>query len=254
MANLKQIPREIFDLIVEGLSPNSTKNMADALLFSESQENILWRAIFRNDEWINKASELGACPVLIGPTLDMIGIPSYKGSRRHHILLSANDWEGDLQYAKKLLFSSLRADYSYDEKKFKVTLPETRFLSPDKREMKIPEIVLYVRDAVRPGEVILLSKRAIRRLFEKSVVRTRYSFASQKEVRVLQRPDIYGIGGSISEPGGLLPICGMHPACGEKRWQTILQAAKCPRVRPLLSDGIRGNIVGWQRVLPHELR
>lgn len=228
--------------------------MADALLFSESQENILWRAIFKNDEWIDKASELGACPALIGPTLDMIEMPSYKGSRRHHILLSTNDWEGDLQYEENLLFSSLRAGYRYDEKKFKVTLPEIHFSSPDKREMKIPEIVLYVRDAIRPGEVILLSKRAIRRLFEKSVVRTQYSFASQKEVRVLQSPYIYGIGGSISEPNGLLPICGMHPACRGKRWRTILKAVKCPRVRPLLSDGIRGDIIGWQRVLPHEFR
>ena len=41
MANLSQILREICDLIAASLSPNSTKKLADALLFSESQENTL---------------------------------------------------------------------------------------------------------------------------------------------------------------------------------------------------------------------
>jgi hypothetical protein len=253
MPNLKQIPREIFDLIVEGLSPNCTKSIADALLFSETQENILWRAIVKSDEWIDKAFELGACPALIGPKLDMIGMPSYKGSQRHHILLSTNDWTGDLQYDKNLLFDSLRAGYRYDATKLKVTLPEINFTSPDKRKMKIPEIVLYVCDAISSGELIVLSERAIRRLFEKSVVRTKYSFASQKEVRSLESPYIYGIGGSISEPGGLIPICGMHPICYGKKWRTILMAPKCPRVRPSFSAGKKGHIIGWERILEHEL-
>lgn len=59
------------------ISPNSTKNMPDALLFSENQENLLWGAIFKSDEWIDKAFKLGASPVLVGPELDKIGTPSY---------------------------------------------------------------------------------------------------------------------------------------------------------------------------------
>lgn len=246
MPNLKQIPREIFDLIVEGLSPNSTKNIADALLFSEKQENILWRVIFKNDKWIDEAFKLGACPALIGPKLDLIGMPNYKGSHRHHILLSTNDYSGDLQYSQKLLFESLREGYHYDETKFKVTLPETNFISPDKRKMKIPEIVLHVKDAIKPWETIPLSRRAIRRLFEKIVVRTQYSFARQKKVCSLQSPYIYGMGGSISKPEALLPICGMHPVCCGKEWVTILVAPKCPPVSPIHSDGKRGRIVGWE--------
>lgn len=252
MPNLKQIPREIFDLIVEGLSPNSTKSMADALLFSEPQENILWRAIFKNDGWINKALQLGACPALIGPTLHMIGMHDNKGSQRHHILLSINDWSGDLQYDKHLLFDSLRAGHHYDETNLRVTLPEITFTSPDNRKMKIPEIILYVSDVIRSDEIIHLSKRAIKRLFEKSMVRTQYSFSSQKKVRSLESPNIYGIGGNISKRGGLIPICGMNPVCNGKTWQTTLKAPKCPRVRPVLSAGQKGHIIGWERILRHE--
>ncbi|OJZ79496.1 hypothetical protein ASPFODRAFT_457240 [Aspergillus luchuensis CBS 106.47] len=181
MTSLSQIPQEIFDLIAASLSPNSTKKLADALLCSESQENILWRAIFKSDGWIDKASELGACPVLVGPKLHEIGRPSYKGSRRHHILLLTNDYAGDLQYSSDLRFESLREGHCYDPAKFRIILPETTFVNPNKREMKIPEIAIYVQDAIWPQETLNLSRRAIRRLFEKSAVRTQYSFASQKK-------------------------------------------------------------------------
>lgn len=49
-----------FDLLVASIGPDSTKKVADALLFSEKQENILWRAIFKSDEWIDKAFRLEA--------------------------------------------------------------------------------------------------------------------------------------------------------------------------------------------------
>jgi hypothetical protein len=62
------------------LGLTSTKNLADSLPFPESQEDILWRAIFKTDGWINKAFELGACPALVGPKLHEIGKPSYRGS------------------------------------------------------------------------------------------------------------------------------------------------------------------------------
>jgi hypothetical protein len=51
--------------------------------------------------------------------------------------------------------------------------------------MKIPEIVLYVKDGIWPDKLHYLSKRAIRRLFEKCTVWTQYSFASQKEIRTV---------------------------------------------------------------------
>lgn len=248
MTNFSQIPQEIFDLIAASLDPNSTKKLADALLCSESQENILWRAIFKSDGWIDKAFELGACPVLVGPKLHEIGRPSYKGSRRHHILLLTNDYAGDLQYSSDLFFESLRDGYCYDPAKFRIILPETTFVNPNKREMKIPEIALYVQDAIWPQETLNLSRRAIRRLFEKSAVRTQYSFARQRKICTVQSPDIYGMGGSISKSEQLLPICGMHLVCNGKEWQTILKAPKCPAVSPIADDGHRGGscIIGWQ--------
>jgi hypothetical protein len=112
--------------------------------------------------------------------------------------------------------------------------------------MKIPEIVLHVKDAIRPWETIHLSGKALRRLFEKSVVRTQYSFATQKKVCSLQSPNVYGIGGSISKPEALLPICVIYPICCGKEWVTILEAPKCPPVSPIHSDGKRGRLVGWE--------
>ncbi|CAK45834.1 hypothetical protein An08g11640 [Aspergillus niger] len=249
MPNLSQISREVFDLITALLSPNSTKMLADALLFSESQENILWRAIFKSDGWINKAFELGACPVLVGPKLHEIGRPSYRGSHRHHILLSTNDDAGDLQYFQDLLFKSLREGHRYEPTEFKIILPEITFVSPNKREMKIPEIALYVHDAILPQETLVLSGRTIRKLFEKSALRTQYSFASQKKICTVQSPAIYGVGGSISKPEQLLPICGMHLVCRGKEWLTVLTVPKCPSVSPVTNDSHlrRGRIIGWEK-------
>lgn len=171
MPNLGKIPREVFDLIADALLPNSTKNMADALLYSEKKENILWRAIFKSDEWIDKALEVEASPCFIGPTLDMIGNPDYNGPRRHHVLLSINDWHGDLQYFRYLLFESLREGYRYNKAKYKVILPETTFTNIDKtRTMKIPEIVLHINDVIFSYELIELKKSVIRRLFKPSTV------------------------------------------------------------------------------------
>jgi hypothetical protein len=247
MPNLGKIPREVFDLVADALLPNSTKNMADALLYSEKKENILWRAIFKSDEWIDKALEVEACPCLIGPTLDMIGNPDCNGPRRHHALLSINDWHGDLQYFRHLLFESLREGYRYNKAKYKVILPETIFTNPDKtRTMKIPEIVLHINDVIFSYELIELKKSVIRRLFKPSTVQTQYSFATQKKIRLIQRPDIFGIRGTISKRRHLSPICGMYLLCNGKRWQTILKIPECPRVAPVLTAGRTGDIICWE--------
>lgn len=145
MPNLRSIPREIFDRILKGMLPNSIKNMDDAHLYCEKPENLLWRAIFKSDEWIGTPLEVKACPSLIGPTLDMIGKPDYRGPQRHYVLLSINDSDGDLRFFQDLLFQSLREGYCYDEAKFEITLLETTFTTPDKMpKMEIAETVLYI--------------------------------------------------------------------------------------------------------------
>jgi hypothetical protein len=247
MPKLRRIPREIFDLIVEGMLPNSTKNMADALLYSEKQENILWRAIFKSDEWIDKALEVGACPSLIGPTLDMVGQPDYRGPRRHYVLLSINDWHGDLQYFQHLLFKSLREGYHYEEAKFEITLPETTFTNTGTTcKMKIPEIILYINDVICSAECIELDKSVLRRLFKRSEVQTQYSFAIQKKIGCIQSPDIFGTRKTISKRRHLSPICGMYLVCNGKRWRTILNVPECPPVTPIFSAGSRGDIIRWE--------
>jgi hypothetical protein len=139
--------------------------MADALLYSEKQENLLWRAIFKSDEGLDKVLEIEACPYLIGPKLDMIGSSDYNGPRRHHVLLSINDCRGDLQYFQHLLFESLRERYHYNKAKHNIMLPETTSTNPDKmRKMKILEIVLHISDVIFSYELIELKKSVTRRL------------------------------------------------------------------------------------------
>lgn len=163
------------------------------------------------NEWIDKALEVEACPCLLGPTLDMTGTPDYNGHRRHHVLLSINDWHGDLQYFRNLLFESLREGYRYNKAKHKVILPETTFTNRDKsRNMKIPEIVLHTNDVIFSYELIELQKSVTWRIFKPSTVQTQYSFATQKKIRVIKRPDIFGTRKTISKRRHLSPICGMY--------------------------------------------
>ncbi|KAB8218950.1 hypothetical protein BDV33DRAFT_192423 [Aspergillus novoparasiticus] len=183
MSNMSQIPRETSDVMAASLGPTSTKNLADSLPFRDSQEDILWRAIFETDEWIKKK------------------------------------------------------DYSYVSTKFTIILPETDFVTRDNRKMKIPEIALYVKDAIWPDELHYLSKRAICRLFEKSTICT------------VQSPAIYGLGGRISNTEQLLPICGMYLFYHGKEWETFLYGPKCPPVS--LVDGYRhgerDRVIGWRK-------
>lgn len=127
MPNLRNFPREIFDLIAGGLLPSSTKSIADALLYSEKQENILWGAIFKSDEWIDKALEVKACPSLISPTLDMIGNPDCRGPRRHYGLLSINDWRGDL-HISRIFYSALSGKDIAMRKRSSKSLSQKRLL------------------------------------------------------------------------------------------------------------------------------
>lgn len=246
MRDLRRIPQEIYDFISQILSSSDNKNAADAFLCVERPENRLWRTIFKSDAWVEEAYKLGASPALVGPKIGMIGKENYKDTQRHHILLVTNDWSGDLQYDTNLLFQSLRDGYRYNKKKYKVTLPETRFTTPDNRKMIIPEIVLYLHDAIRGSDSIVLPKRAVKRLFEKKFIRTHYSFAREKKICLLDDKNVYGIGGKISEPGALIPICVMYLFDSAKKWRLILEVAGHPPLAPIMNKN-SNDIYGWTR-------
>jgi hypothetical protein len=53
--HFRRMPQELFEMIASEIPPNATKQIANAGLKHECAENILWRAIFASDEWINLA-------------------------------------------------------------------------------------------------------------------------------------------------------------------------------------------------------
>jgi hypothetical protein len=95
--HFRRMPQELFDMIASEIPPNAS-------LKHECAENILWRAIFASDEWINLAENLlkesphlkVPGPILIGKDLSSIGDPNDNNHKHHHILLAPNDWTGDL--------------------------------------------------------------------------------------------------------------------------------------------------------------
>lgn len=245
MTKLSQIPQEIFDLIAKSLGISDTKTAADALLKREGQENKLWTTIFKSDAWVKEAARLRASPALVGPKIGMIGKANYKHNSRHHILLVTNDWGGDLRFSKNLFFESLRDGYRYNEREQKVILPETKLTSPDNQKMITPEIVLYLQDVICAGEPIVLPKSVMKHLFEKKSIRTQYCFANERKIRSLEDGNVYGIGGKISKPCALIPICVMYLFDSGRKWRVVLESSKCPPVTPIMEKNSL-DIYGWK--------
>ncbi|KAJ5737436.1 uncharacterized protein N7483_002561 [Penicillium malachiteum] len=245
MHGLKDFYQKRVHALLPDVTSHSSQDNSRPLL-PEGPANRLWATIFHDDEWLQKASELGASPVLIAPDLDMIGGVS-PTPRRHHVLLVTNDRLGNLKLPEELLFRSLRTGYTYNQTKSTITLPKMVFRTAGGQKIPVSELVLHIGQAMHPLNSITLRKKEIRRLFDPVALRTQFCFASEKRLRTVHASDIYGIGGKVSELGALVPICVLHLLCHGKRWPVILRTPKCPDLTPLSIEGIEHSIVGWKR-------
>ena len=231
------LPRELFDSIVKGVSPHSTKSAADALLFDEGYENLLWRAIFRKDDWIDRAHTLGANPALICPNLKSM---SRSGTNQCYVLLVTHDYGGDLRFNCELLFKSLRRGYKYDKATDTVKFPKMKFETKSGRRTEFPAITLNIREPLKGEEIATLPKNTIRSLFEEETIRTQYSFAHDKEIRSLESSEIFGLGGTLSSSTSEIPICVLY--LEEKRPVTLQEIGR-PGVKPIFTGR---KLVGWK--------
>jgi hypothetical protein len=114
--------------------------------------------------------------------------------------------------------------------------------------MKIPEILLYIHDVICCGESIQLDRSVLPRLFQRSLVQTQYSFATQKKVSYIKSQEIFGAREAISRRSHLSPICGMYLVCNGKRWQTILHVPECPPVTPIFCGDRTNEIIRWEKL------
>ena len=237
------LSREIFDLITKRLSPNSFKSAANAQRFDEGDDNIPWRAIFDNDQWIDQAYEAGANPALICANFASI---SHGRRNQCYMLLISHDWDGELFFGNgpKLLFESLRKDHIYDSEQHSVILPAKTF-EADKRLLELPEIKLNIHESIYPGDIIQLPYKTIRMLFQKNPIRTQYSFARDRTIRTLSSPHIYGIGGSLLRTKSRVPICIMYLPEEQQR-AYVLKEDGCPKVTNIVRERY-GPVVGWRR-------
>jgi hypothetical protein len=262
---LRRLPQELFDQITSATPPNATKQFANASFKHEGAENILWRAIFASDEWINLAENLlkesynGKIPgpMLIGKDLSGIGDPN-DNNKNHHILLAPNDWTGDLYHRPEKFFSSLRTDYRYLEKEQRVIFPKiTLRTSPDGEDLSIPTITLYIKP-LHAGEMIELPRKVLKRLFDKKSIRTQYSSSSLKKVQTINVSDVCGLlGKRLSTPGDLSPICGLTFKTSIGPWQLkfITPEADKYELRAVgPHDGPISAVTGWEGVRKYDGR
>lgn len=136
LAVFGNLPQEIFDTITKHLPPISRiylkKGLAqvgiNANLHPEQEKAMqVWNKIFKDDEWLNTVMNQTythvspPIPVLIG--YDILKL--YKGSdERVYLLLTANDWGGNIQFAPDIRHS-LRP-HKYDKESHEVSIEGTK--------------------------------------------------------------------------------------------------------------------------------
>ncbi|KAJ5737268.1 uncharacterized protein N7483_002506 [Penicillium malachiteum] len=260
-----RLPQEVFDMIAKRSPPNATKEAANQGAKRECADNILWRAIFATDEWLNLAERLlqespyvkAPGPILIGKNLSSIGNPDVKDPKHHHILLAPNDWTGDLSYNLDVFFNSLREDYRYLEKGHKVILPRTTLALGPGHDLRVPGITLYIKNLMVSTETIELPKKELKRLFDKRAIRTQYTSSSLKKIQMIESSDVCGVKHRLSMPGDLSPICGLTFKTSIGPWQLLLRTPEADKweLHPMhQKEGPLSYVTGWTVIRKRRLQ
>lgn len=220
---MPSLPREIFDMMLNFVKPNpfQSKAMADSFFFDENNTSSrLWRSIFRDEAWFKTAADVGAEPVLIGANLD--DVVAYQSGKKKsaYIILCANDSHGRLyDNGMDYLRKSLRSDGRYNKARCEVILPAREW---KEENIKLPKIILNVRDIVEGREILYLEGEKTRELNGNGLLETKFCFLTDSKIQSLNSRDIMGIGGPISKNGSLTPVCTMNLRGKTRKWQVSI--------------------------------
>jgi hypothetical protein len=209
MAALR-MPQELWDNVVSNLSSISTKNVANAFDFEFTEEQgrheCVWRAIFKGkeeggEEWPQFVfDEYKTNLVLLGPDIPLIPEKVKKKElMESYMVLLAEDFTGERFYN----------DVEDGFRKFRNSLQEHTY-DEETREISFRSgIKLNIFHVITACEVVELQDLQV--LLEKDDAQTAYCswIDPQKQIRTVKGNDIVGVGGSISMPSNINPICGI---------------------------------------------
>lgn len=108
---IHRLPQDILNLVVEPLSATERLRLRQAGLHIPVQENVqlhdnIWNTIFKKDDWCERMLQLECNPLLLGCFLTKIAHGS-DNRETYYLCLIVDDWHGDAQYERRLLFDPL---------------------------------------------------------------------------------------------------------------------------------------------------
>ncbi|KAG2421573.1 hypothetical protein HFD88_005548 [Aspergillus terreus] len=200
----------------------------------------VWQSIFKSEEWLNAIIDnYGANPVLIGPSLDQLGLPpDQRKDKIVYALLHTADLSGDVKYITSdrfcpernedtLFFHCLRDGYKYSRPERKITFADIG-------------VVLNICEPIENIETVPLRKDLMN-LVESNgeKLQSQYSFFAEKKIKIVESPEIISLGGPIFTSSGIGPVLALNLAYFEKRLQFIFQETEdCGWSVATMEDGV----------------
>ena len=134
-------------------------------------------------------------------------------------------------------------------------LPAKGWRDSTREKIKLPKIILNVRDIIKGDAFLYLEGRKTRRLNGNGLLQTKFCFLTDSRIQSLDSCDIIGIGGVISKKDSLAPVCTMNLRGKTKKWQVSILEPKHEFRRgrqnlvPLYEGGksyVPHKIIAWE--------
>ena len=107
-------------------------------------------------------------------------------------------------------------------------------------KIKLPKIVLNVRDIVLSNPFLYLEAKRARRLIANGDHQTSFCFLRGPKIQSLKSCDTIGIGGAISSKDGLTPVCTLNLQGTIKKWQVTIHDPTREDFHPVFERGKYG--------------
>ncbi|KAF2181295.1 hypothetical protein K469DRAFT_692165 [Zopfia rhizophila CBS 207.26] len=182
---------------------------------NQMAHDFLWKAIFKDESWLQLANIFHINPVLLGPDLQDYCNGTKKTA---YMVLLVDDRSGDLRYDKDEIFDSLQEKHKYNKATKEVIFD--------------CGITLNVTQIVMGCDEIEMDK--LERLFEKNKLRTTYStwVDRQNAFRIIEPPNVIW----IKELERSSPLFCLNLSIPGQRFQQIFKGPHVPKVIPIIKD------------------